>query len=50
MPADLLAPCESLTPLADGTAAAVLRKLVEVGESYRDCAARHAALVDAVTK
>jgi hypothetical protein len=45
---NLTAPCPDLTPLDDGLAATVLRKLVEVGEAYRLCAARHAELVKAV--
>lgn len=48
LPANLTAPCLPLTPLEDGTGAAVLRKLVEVSGAYYDCAARHGSLSDAV--
>ncbi len=37
-----------LTPLADGTGASVLRKIIEVSELYYECRRKHAALVDAV--
>jgi len=45
--ANLVAPCENLTPLADGSGASVLRKLVEVSNSYYECARKHDALVQA---
>lgn len=48
LPADLVQACPDLTPIEDGTAAAVLRKLVEASQAYYDCQARHAGLVEAV--
>ena len=46
--ASLTAECPVLSPLAEGTGAAVLRKMIEVSDAYYDCAARHRALVNAV--
>jgi len=37
-----------LTPLSDGSGAAVLRKLVEVSEDYYACKREHDALIEAV--
>jgi hypothetical protein len=48
VPANLLVKCEALTPLEDGTAASVLRKLGEVAAQYYECADRHNAIVDAL--
>lgn len=48
LPPSLLTECPLLTPLPDGTRAAVARKLVEVAESYYDCRSKHRALVEAV--
>ena len=48
LPADLTRRCPDLTPLEDGTKAAVLRKLAEVGALYYDCQATHDGLVEAV--
>ena len=48
IPANLTAPCADLTPLEEGTGAAVLRKIVEVAEMYYDCRRKHEALVEAV--
>lgn len=48
IPANLTSPCPLLTPLADGSGASVLRKLVEVSEYYHDCRRRHDALIDAI--
>ncbi len=48
IPANLTTPCPMLTPLADGSGASVLRKLVEVAEEYADCRRRHDALIEAV--
>ena len=45
--ASLVEPCPPLSPLADGTGAAVLRKLIEVGDAYADCSARHRRMVEA---
>lgn len=47
-PAALLARCPPLAPLADGTGAALLSKIVEVSGQYYACAARLDALIDAV--
>jgi hypothetical protein len=47
LPANLTQPCPPLAALDSGTGAAVLGKLVEVAGMYRDCAAAHAALIDA---
>jgi hypothetical protein len=41
-------PCPPLEPLQGTTGADVLRKLVEVGQGYNECADAHAALVRAV--
>jgi hypothetical protein len=49
LPPNLTAPCPDLTPLTDASAAAVLRKLTEVAESYYACQRRHGALTKAVT-
>lgn len=38
--------CPSLTPLADGKGATVLRKLVEVSRMYHECKAINDAKVD----
>ncbi len=46
--ATLTSPCPPLSPLADGTGGAVLRKLIEVGQMYKDCADAKARLVEAV--
>jgi hypothetical protein len=35
-------------PLDEGSGAAVLRKLVEVGQLFNECADRHDAVVEAV--
>ena len=48
VPANLLQPCQQLAPLEGKTGADVLRKLVEVGEAYSECADGKAALVRAV--
>lgn len=50
IPAALTQPCPPLTPLADGTGAAVLKKLVEVAGQYHECAAAKDALDTAVTR
>jgi hypothetical protein len=41
-------PCQQLAPLEGKTGADVLRKLVEVGEAYAECADGKAALIRAV--
>lgn len=43
----LLQPCPPLSPLQGTTGADVLRKLVEVGEAYHDCASSKDALAKA---
>ena len=48
LPPELTQACQPLNPLTDGRAATVLRKLVEIGQAYYDCAARHDALARAV--
>ena len=48
LPANLTSPCPQLTELQDGQAGTVLRKLIEVAESYYECADKHRALVEAV--
>ncbi len=49
IPANLRQPCPLPLPLPhDGTGAAVLRTMVEWGQLYRECASRHAELVQAV--
>jgi hypothetical protein len=48
LPANLTALCPDLTPLEGKTGAHLERKLAEIGPMYRDCAARHAELVDAM--
>lgn len=50
MPPNLIQACPDLSPLNDGTGAAVLRKIVEVSKLYYECQRRHGALVKAVTK
>ncbi|WP_445304385.1 hypothetical protein [Nitrosovibrio sp. Nv4] len=50
MPANLLSPCPPLTPLENKTGAAIVRKFVEVGELYNNCAMGKAALIEAVKK
>lgn len=49
IPASLTASCADLTPLADGSGASVLRKLVEVSKMYHECKRRHTALSEAVS-
>lgn len=41
-------PCPPLLPLEGKTGADVLRKLVEIGQAYHDCADGKAALIEAV--
>ena len=48
IPANLTSPCPSLTPLDEGSGAAVLRKVVEISEQYYDCARKHKGLANAV--
>jgi hypothetical protein len=48
VPASLMQPCLPLAPLEGKTGADVLRKLVEVGEAYAECADGKAALIRAV--
>lgn len=47
LPPLLLQPCPPLSPLQGTTGADVLRKLVEVGEAYHDCAVSKDALIKA---
>lgn len=50
IPASLRQPCPEPLPLpADGTGASVLRTMVEWAAMHRECAARHRALVEAVS-
>ena len=49
IPASLRQPCPPLVPPADGSAAAVLRTLVEWAGMYRECADGKAALIEATT-
>ena len=44
----MLTECQSLTPLEGKTGADVVRKFVEVGEQYNECAKGKKALVEAV--
>jgi hypothetical protein len=37
-----------LTPLADGTGASVLRKIIEITEVYYECRRKQASLAQAV--
>jgi hypothetical protein len=48
VPANMLQLCPSLAPLEGKTGADVLRKLLEVGEAYAECADGKAALICAV--
>ena len=48
LPASLTQPCPPLAPLDGKTGADVLRKLVEVGRAYNECAAGKQALIDAL--
>lgn len=50
IPASLRQPCPQLQPPADGTGAAVLRTMVEWAALYRECAGRHRALVEEVSR
>jgi hypothetical protein len=45
--ASLRQPCPDLPPLADGTAATVLRWITETAEAYEVCQSRHARTVEA---
>lgn len=48
-PADLMALCPAELPTAsDGMSSTILSLMVEWAELYHQCAARHAALVDAI--
>lgn len=47
IPANLATSCPDLTPLADGTGAAVLKWGVGTVKSYQDCQDRHKRLVEA---
>lgn len=49
LPADLVLPCPDLPRLADGQKATVLRWSVQVAGLYKDCQARHGAVVKAVS-
>ena len=49
LPPSLLQPCPDLTKLESGSAADILRKLVEVSEQYYECADKHKALAEAVS-
>lgn len=46
--AALKAECPALTPLECKEGACVTRKLIEAGEAYNDCRAKHKRLVEAV--
>ena len=48
MPASLRQPCPPLSQPADGTSGAMLRWATDTALAYRECAGRHAALVQAV--
>lgn len=49
IPPNLRAPCERPTMPQDGSAAAVLRWAVQTATALRECADRHAALVEAIS-
>jgi hypothetical protein len=44
--ASLVEPCPPLSPLADGTGAAVLRWILGTVDAYTDCQSRHRRLVE----
>ena len=46
-PADLTQPCAALQPLAGMTGRDMTLWIIEAANQYHDCAARHAALVEA---
>ncbi|WP_304335341.1 hypothetical protein [Conchiformibius steedae] len=46
-PPDLAQPCPPLPPLTDGKAGAVLLWAADVVSLYKDCRAKHSALVQA---
>jgi hypothetical protein len=48
VPVSLLQPCPPLAPLDGISGADMLRKLVEVGRMYNDCADSMDALIEAV--
>jgi hypothetical protein len=50
LPVNLTRLCPDLTPLEEGSGAAITRKLVEVSELYYDCQRRHRALVESLSR
>ncbi|HFC8542737.1 TPA: hypothetical protein ACFP4Q_000851 [Neisseria weaveri] len=49
-PADIAQPCPTISHLSDGTGADILPYILELHSQYKDCAARHKALVKAWPK
>lgn len=48
LPANLIQPCQRLTPLLDGAASSILNKIIEVSQLYYECSRKQEKLIEAV--